>query len=247
MNIIARVTVPRCASNRRREIIVSVIVALLVCGSAAAQFGPGIEVPPGLPSVMPAPAGGYPPTVAPTIAGPYLGRSTWSQSFPPNARFLILSNFNSDAVLDRATGLVWARQNLNDTLATDSSSRIQGAQYQGAKYECETLIVGARMGWRVPSPSELLTLLVYEAGPNTEQQPRLPAGHPFLLSNSPRGSNLYYYWTSDVTTSDNVYTNEQGTIIRLSFDLASGSMSYSPVDGTSRLGVLCVRGPKGGA
>lgn len=240
MNILARSTSPRCASNRRRAVVVGSILALLVCGSAAAQFGPSIEVPPGLPTVMPAPVAGYPPTVAATSVGTYLARPAWSQTPAPNVRFLILGNFNSDAVLDRATGLVWTRHSLDAATATNSPVAIQGAEFA-----CETLTVGNRMGWRLPAPSELLSLMVIDASQTNSGQPKLPAGHPFLLSDSPLGSNIYFYWTSGITNSDDIYANEEDTIVRMAFDLASGSVSLFPADGTGRLAVLCVRGSKG--
>lgn len=239
MNIFARAAASRRAPNRRRAVIVGGVLALLGCGSAVAQFGPSIEVPPGLPTAMPAPVGGYPPTVAPTVVGPYLGRSAWSQTIAPNARFLVLSNFNSDAVLDRATGLVWTRRSLDVATATDSP-----IYSQGAEFVCETLSVGIRMGWRLPTPSELLSLVIFDPSQPNTGQIKLPVGHPFLLSDSPTGSNLYYYWTNEVT-SDTDSANAQGTIVRLAFDLASGSRGIFPLDSTTRLAVLCVRGPKG--
>jgi hypothetical protein len=100
MNILAQ----SAAARRCVAVTCGVLASWLVCGSAAAQFGPSIPIPTDLPTAMPAPPAGYPPTVAPTAAGPYYVPSAWSHTLASNARFVILSNFNNDAVLDRATG-----------------------------------------------------------------------------------------------------------------------------------------------
>ena len=42
-------------------------------------------------------------------AGPYYATPSWDQTLPSNTRFIVLSNMNSAAVLDRETGLVWER------------------------------------------------------------------------------------------------------------------------------------------
>src|SRR5689334_6098081 len=44
-----------------------------------------------------------------TAAGPYYATPSWDQTLPASTRFIILSNFTSEAVLDRDTGLVWER------------------------------------------------------------------------------------------------------------------------------------------
>src|SRR5215813_14310693 len=42
--------------------------------------------------------------------GPYYAEPSWDQTLPASTRFIVLSNFNSEAVLDRETGLVWQRR-----------------------------------------------------------------------------------------------------------------------------------------
>src|SRR5215510_6157009 len=112
MNILAQ----SGAVRRGVAVACGVLASLFFCGSAAAQFGPSIPLD-NLPTLMPAPPAGYPATVASTAAGPYYVPPVWGQTLAPNVRFVILSNFNGDAVLDRTTGLVWARQNTDESTA----------------------------------------------------------------------------------------------------------------------------------
>jgi hypothetical protein len=40
-----------------------------------------------------------------TANGPYFATPSWDQTLPASTRFIVLSNMNSDAVLDRETGV----------------------------------------------------------------------------------------------------------------------------------------------
>src|SRR4051794_27074001 len=42
--------------------------------------------------------------------GPYYANPSWDQQLPAAQRFIVLQNWNNEAVLDRETGLVWERQ-----------------------------------------------------------------------------------------------------------------------------------------
>src|SRR5262245_31621460 len=101
-----------------------------------------------------------------TAPGPYYATPSWDQTLPSTTRFVVLSNMNSQAVLDRETGFVWER-----TPSTDPRS------WGGALQFCITRTTGGRMGWRLPSIHELRSL----ADPsNFRGDPDLPAGHPFI-------------------------------------------------------------------
>ncbi len=50
-----------------------------------------------------------PPALAQVANGPYYATPSWDQSLPVTTRFVVLTNFASDAVLDRETGLVWEK------------------------------------------------------------------------------------------------------------------------------------------
>jgi hypothetical protein len=41
--------------------------------------------------------------------GSYYANPSWDQELPAAQRFIVLSNLNNEAVLDRETGLVWQR------------------------------------------------------------------------------------------------------------------------------------------
>ena len=81
-------------------------------------------------------------------------------------RFKVLTEFNSEAVLDRETGLVWERKPSTENMA-----------WSNARLFCAQKAVGGRGGWRLPSFSELASLV--DPG-ITSSAPRLPIGHPFI-------------------------------------------------------------------
>ena len=71
-----------------------------------------------------------------TATGPYYALPSWDQTIACTApascpRFVVLSNMNNDAVLDRETGLAWQR--------SPSDTKVQGASLrtpvQGSRSE----------------------------------------------------------------------------------------------------------------
>jgi hypothetical protein len=117
----------------------------------------------------------------PIVNGPYYAPPSWDQTLPASKRFIVLSNMDSAAVLDKETGLVWEQ--------SPSTSSFYEAQAQN---HCDTLTVGNRNGWRIPTLRELASLVdpsVLSPGPT------LPAGHPF--SNVQTST---FYW-SDSTNA----------------------------------------------
>jgi hypothetical protein len=108
--------------------------------------------------------------------GPYYATPSWDQTLPAATRFIVLTNMNSEAVLDRETGVVWEQ--------SPSTTAIFGSL---APVQCTLRTTGGRKGWRLPSVHELASLI----DPNNPGgNPDLPAGHPF--SNVQAGN----YWSA---------------------------------------------------
>jgi hypothetical protein len=90
-----------------------------------------------------------------SAAGPYYATPSWDQKLQCDTqatcpRFIVLTNWDSNAVLDRETGLVWQR------------SPVQGtANWNNAHFQCNYVTTtGNRMGWRLPTIQELTSLAI---------------------------------------------------------------------------------------
>ena len=113
--------------------------------------------------------------------GPYYATPSWDQTLPAATRFIVLTNMNSEAVLDRETGLVW-----------EQSPNTSTFDWNGASSHCVGLSKGGRKGWRLPTIQDLATLI-----DPTQSNFTLPPGHPFsnVLTSSA-------YWSAS-TSADN--------------------------------------------
>lgn len=117
--------------------------------------------------------------------GPYYATPSWDQKLPCTTtstcpRFVVLTDWNSEAVLDRNTGLVW-----------EKSPEVGPRTWISAKIECLNRTTGGQMGWRLPSILDLSSLFELSGAP----APSLPPGHPFVSVQSD-------YW-SGTTDSQN--------------------------------------------
>jgi hypothetical protein len=152
--------------------------------------------------------------------GPYYAKPSWDQEIPAGQRFIVLSNWNNAAVLDRETGLVWQRTpGFPGTLTADP--------WINAAFVCHKLGNAPftsginRLGWRLPSVEELASLIDM-----TQSNPALPAGHPF------QGVQSDDYWTA---------TSEEGAPERAYIvGLNNGFMALT--DKTAVVNFWCVRG-----
>ena len=125
---------------------------------------------------------------------------TWSQTLSPaSERFELV--LNNEAVLDKETGLVWARD--ANWIATnrpeadhDGTAGDGMVIWEHATMWCRWCIIGNRMGWRLPSVEELTSLMDL-----SESNPVLPSGYSTFFDNVQ--SN--FYWTSTTSESDTNY------------------------------------------
>ncbi len=83
-----------------------------------------------------------------------------------------------EGVLDKQTGLTWAR---NVNIANVAKP------WQEAVKFCQDLEIGNRKGWRLPTKGELITIL-----DTSRSNPALPDGHPF---ENYGGAWKSVYWT----------------------------------------------------
>ena len=89
---------------------------------------------------------------------------------PVAQRFVILPDFNSEAVLDKDTGLIWER-----------SPQTTSVRWTVARRACIGKNVGGRKEWRLPSLEELAGLVDPSVAPPGLA---LPLNHPFLTVRS---------------------------------------------------------------
>jgi len=156
----------------------------------------------------------------------------WSQALPASERFVLV--LGGVAVLDKETGLVWQRQPWTPL----AESELWADAFRG----CHALLLGGRMGWRLPAVAELSSLLDPATGQAGEF---LPSGHPFIGIDS-----LNVYWTSTTAGAGQRYGFFGGQFIGIGcpgFPACSGSRDYfaQPVNETTAHQTWCVRGGAG--
>lgn len=72
----------------------------------------------------------------------------WGKKYSASQRFVVLGEFNNEAVLDKETQLVWPRTWPN-----------AGSEWNGVSRSCANAGIGGRKGWRLPYLHELASLL----------------------------------------------------------------------------------------
>jgi hypothetical protein len=149
----------------------------------------------------------------PAHAGPPTG---WDKLIPSPGRFKVLTQFQSEAVLDKETGLVWQREP-SDLLVDWASTQTL----------CVGSVIGGRRGWRAPTIWELMSL-----GDPSQNNPALPPGNPFL-----NVSITTPYWSSSAAPDDATRGLQEG------FGIGGGGVILSLKTNTA--GRWCVRGPGG--
>ncbi len=110
-----------------------------------------------------------------TANGPYYATPSWDQKLTSN-RFVVLANWDSNAVLDRETGLVWTRNVNSNAILADAFDN------------CAWSATGGRRGWRLPTLNEMQTIVDPAAATGF-----LPTGHPFLGLPTLFGVTVMFY------------------------------------------------------
>ena len=153
--------------------------------------------------------------------GPYYATPSWDQTLPANTRFIVLSNFNSQAVLDRETGLVWEK--------IPSTTTVNGWVF--AHRHCNDLSLANRHGWRLPTVQDLASL--FDDSVAAPPGPSLPAGSPFT-----NVSTSTYYWSA---TSQALSNGTGAWVVNFGSDFVTAGAN---VNDTGNL-AWCVRGGQG--
>jgi len=158
------------------------------------------------------------PAQAVDAVGPYYALPSWDRKMGVANRFVVLTNWNSAAVLDKETGLVWER-----------SPSIAPLDWFAARFHCtHETTTGTRKGWRLPAVHELTSLIdTTVATPGLT----LPPGHPFLLIQS----DVYWSTTGDADDTT-VATPIDAWFVDFSNRFVSVRLKTSPSH------VWCVRG-----
>ncbi len=144
----------------------------------------------------------------------------WDTRIDNPSRFRVLNAFDSLAVLDRETGLVWER--------VPGMSRDNWAN---AFSLCYFKSVGGRRGWRLPRTDEIASLLLPSGSPSP-----LPDPHPFELGIDPVFWTANTYAVAPFTTTYVVDFGVGAFFIR----------GKAPAE-EDQLRVWCVRSPGGTA
>ena len=113
-------------------------------------------------------------------------------------RFKLLNEFNTEAVLDKETRLVWERKPSKNVVA-----------WPNARLLCAQKAVGGRGGWRLPTFNELASLV--DPAVMDLTIPRLQAGHPFL------DVQAASYWSATA------FADEPGFALVVNFAFVAGS------------------------
>ena len=153
------------------------------------------------------------------VFSPYYSLPAWSQKLPAAGRFQILADWDSEAVLDKETGLVWQRS--PGTMQPNKNNQLNALAI------CEQNRNGGRFGWRLPFIHELSSLLdptVIGSGPF------LPSGHPFTIAGAAGDS---VYWSATSAPGD-----PNSAMIGVFF----GSASVGLAPKTNLYYIWCVRG-----
>jgi hypothetical protein len=159
-------------------------------------------------------AGSLEPSAAPASTMKTLDQipPTWSIKIPGAERFVVLTDFNNEAVFDKESGLVW-----------EKSPWTTKYQWEAAINICVQKQTGGRYGWHLPTVEQLSSLMDI----SVSGEPKLPVGHPFSVVQP------YSYWSATTFVGD--------TSTAYIVDFSNGFNISSPFK-MSLVYIWCVRG-----
>jgi Protein of unknown function (DUF1566) len=137
----------------------------------------------------------------------------WGKKYPVSERFVVLPQFNNQAVLDKETQLVWERQPATAKVVWDQ-----------ARQTCAVKPVGGRSGWRLAALNELTSLYDDTTG--------LPTGHPFVMGGP--FAAPFWFWTATVDA-------RSGHDTTWTFEFTPGSLPYPQYNYQFTFRAWCVR------
>ena len=147
---------------------------------------------------------------------------TWSLALEPGQRFQRYAlNNSSNTVLDKETGLVWTWLPV-----------LQNYNWQSSHDLCRSMIVGGRMGWRLPTLEELASLLESPTDLGTTDQ-------GFNYASIPTG--VFATMTSPLWSSSSSPSTPSE---KLTLDLNTGAI-LSINTNSANTHTICVRGGAG--
>ena len=158
------------------------------------------------------------PAGAVTAAATHFVPPSWAQTIPPNTRFVVLSNMNNEAVLDKETGLVWAKT---------TAPGVNMYTWQAAMDYCTTLVLGGRSGWRLPTVEEQASIAYMIPAIGLSISPAAP----FILNDNE-------FWTATTDENNQSYA---WVVFNIGYTMQQFNGYYIKTGGC---GVWCVRGPK---
>lgn len=186
--------------NMKKQQNRMMVLAMIMVFMATVLFLPGLVN-----------AGDLEPSAAPGSTMKTLDQipPTWSQKLQCDGtacpRFELV--MGGEAVLDKETGLVWAK---------DANIASGTKDWRNAIEYCHTSDIGGRRGWRLPTVEELSSPV-----DGSQSNPALPVGHSFVNVQSD------WYWSS--TTHETVTTSAWRVYMGNGFagyDVKSGSYYY---------------------
>jgi hypothetical protein len=145
---------------------------------------------------------------------------TWSQLLPDSDRYV--SVMNDGAVLDKETGIVWAK-----SLYISFTGDIALMSWSNAEFNCQGVNIAGRRGWRLPTFREVNSI-----GDINHKI-------PLAMFDAANLAGQGFFWTSTEVNSD----PSKAYVYSVSATGSLGHISLDKVNDTAAL--WCVRTPVG--